>query len=74
MINMLLSVINGVQAVYHYPSLGKDVDISLVHVEIHDQYDKIDPTGSERDPKFGEQAASLNKFCKYQSSTLEGIY
>ena len=64
-VNMILSVMNGVQAVYHFPSLGEEIDFSIVHLEFHDQYDKIQK-------HHGEQRKALINFCQYQTDLLKG--
>ena len=62
---MLLSVFNGVQAVYHYPSLGEEIDFSIVYMEIHrTKKELIQPHGSE-------QTKALINFCKYQENKME---
>ncbi|XP_054010643.1 A disintegrin and metalloproteinase with thrombospondin motifs adt-2 [Hylaeus anthracinus] len=57
--DMLLAYINGVQAVYHHPTLGVVIDISLVRLEIMQR--------QPRDlPHFdGERGSLLDSFCNY---------
>ncbi|KAK2583028.1 hypothetical protein KPH14_009070 [Odynerus spinipes] len=57
--DMLLAYINGVQALYHQPSLGKQIDISLVRLDImHRQPSDL--------PHFnGERGSLLDSFCNY---------
>ncbi|XP_076656979.1 ADAMTS metallopeptidase stall [Halictus rubicundus] len=57
--DMMLAYVNGVQAVYHHPSLGVVVDISLVRLEIMQK--------QPRDlPHFnGDRGNLLNSFCNY---------
>ncbi|XP_033324352.2 ADAMTS metallopeptidase stall [Megalopta genalis] len=57
--DMMLAYINGVQAVYHHPSLGILIDISLVRLEIMQK--------QPRDlPHFdGERGSLLDSFCNY---------
>ena len=57
--DMLLAYINGVQAAYHNPSLGVDIDIILVRLEIM-QRQPIDL------PHFnGERSSLLDSFYRY---------
>ncbi|KAI4500889.1 hypothetical protein M0802_004100 [Mischocyttarus mexicanus] len=57
--DLLLAYVNGVQALYHQPSLGKQIDISLVRMEImHKQPSDL--------PNFdGERGSLLDSFCNY---------
>ncbi|XP_076637483.1 ADAMTS metallopeptidase stall [Colletes latitarsis] len=57
--DMLLAYINGVQAIYHHPTLGVIIDISLVRLEIM--------VKQPRDlPHFdGDRSNLLNSFCNY---------
>lgn len=58
--DMILAYMNGVQALYHHPSLGTPVDITIVYIEIM----KKTPTGM---PHFdGERGQLLDQFCVYQ--------
>ncbi|KAL0279016.1 UNVERIFIED_CONTAM: hypothetical protein PYX00_000661 [Menopon gallinae] len=57
--DMLLAYINGVQALFHHPSLGKSIDIVLVKIEIF----KKQPSDL---PHFeGERNQLLDSFCLY---------
>ncbi|XP_047368387.1 A disintegrin and metalloproteinase with thrombospondin motifs 2-like isoform X2 [Vespa velutina] len=57
--DMLLAYINGIQALYHQSSLGKQIDISLVRMDImHKQPSDL--------PNFGgERGSLLDSFCNY---------
>ncbi|XP_015439725.1 PREDICTED: A disintegrin and metalloproteinase with thrombospondin motifs 2 [Dufourea novaeangliae] len=57
--NMMLAYINAVQAIYHHPSLGIVIDISLVRLEIMQK--------QPRDlPHFdGHRGSLLDSFCNY---------
>ncbi|XP_066594955.1 A disintegrin and metalloproteinase with thrombospondin motifs adt-2 [Prorops nasuta] len=57
--DMLLAYVNGVQALYHHPSLGARIDISLVRLDImHKQPGDL--------PHFnGERGSLLDSFCNY---------
>nr|XP_003707422.2 PREDICTED: A disintegrin and metalloproteinase with thrombospondin motifs 2 [Megachile rotundata] len=57
--DMLLAYINGVQAIYHHPSLGANIDISLVHLEIMQQQPRDLPHHD------GERGQLLDSFCNY---------
>ena len=57
--DMLLAYINGVQALYHHPSLGAKIDIALVRLELM----RRQPTDL---PHYdGERGDLLESFCKY---------
>ena len=59
--HLLLSYINGIQALYLLPSLGPGLTISIVRLEL----------ATERDPyesHNGDREAILGSFCEYQSS------
>ena len=59
--HLLLSYINGIQALYLLPSLGQGLTISIVRLEL----------ATERDPyesHNGDREAILASFCEYQSS------
>lgn len=57
--DMLLAYVNGVQALFHHPSLGKSIDIVLVKIEIF----KKQPSDL---PHFeGERNQLLDSFCLY---------
>lgn len=57
--DMLLAYVNGIQALYHHPSLGVAIDISLVRLDII-QRQPLDL------PHFGgERGSLLDSFCHY---------
>ena len=59
--HLLLSYINGIQALYLLPSLGQGLTISIVRLEL----------ATERDPyesHAGDREQILASFCEYQSS------
>nr|XP_034177349.1 A disintegrin and metalloproteinase with thrombospondin motifs adt-2 [Osmia lignaria] len=57
--DMLLAYINGVQAIYHHPSLGTTIDISLVRLEIMQKQPRDLPHHD------GERGRLLDSFCSY---------
>ncbi|XP_060530217.1 A disintegrin and metalloproteinase with thrombospondin motifs adt-1-like [Cylas formicarius] len=60
--NMLLAYINGVQALYHHPSLGTSLELVLVRLDVM----KIQPRAM---PHYGgERGKLLDSFCLYQAS------
>ena len=54
----VLIVINGIQALYHYPSLHRTVDFSIVRLELQ--------TTSQFNNFGGERNDLLSSFCEYQ--------
>ncbi|XP_012221054.1 A disintegrin and metalloproteinase with thrombospondin motifs adt-2-like isoform X2 [Linepithema humile] len=59
---MILAYVNRIQALYHHPSLGISIDISLVYLEIMEEQ----PLNL---PVFGGDAKKLlDSFCKYAES------
>ena len=58
--NMILAYINGVQAVYHYSSLGRNIDFTIVHLELMSQ--------TPFSEHGGRHKQLLKSFCEYQSS------
>ncbi|KAL1512639.1 hypothetical protein ABEB36_002201 [Hypothenemus hampei] len=60
--NMLLAYINGVQALYHHPSLGTTLDLVLVRMDIMKSQPKDMPH------YHGERNQLLDSFCQYQAS------
>lgn len=57
--DMLLAYVNGIQALYHHPSLGVAIDVSLVRLDI---IQKQPPDL----PHFGgERGSLLDSFCHY---------
>ncbi|KAG5886065.1 hypothetical protein JTB14_009513 [Gonioctena quinquepunctata] len=58
--DMLLAYMNGVQALYHHPSLGSTLELVLVRLDIM----KRQPSGM---PHYnGERGSLLDSFCEYQ--------
>ncbi|XP_012221050.2 A disintegrin and metalloproteinase with thrombospondin motifs adt-2-like isoform X1 [Linepithema humile] len=55
---MILAYVNRIQAVFHHPSLGASIDISLVHLDIMRKQPSNLPV-SDDDEKL------LNSFCNY---------
>ncbi|XP_050295786.1 A disintegrin and metalloproteinase with thrombospondin motifs adt-2-like isoform X1 [Anthonomus grandis grandis] len=60
--NMLLAYVNGVQALYHHPSLGKSLELVLVRLDIMKRQPREMPHYS------GERSQLLDSFCEYQAS------
>uniref|UniRef100_A0A182IN76 Uncharacterized protein n=1 Tax=Anopheles atroparvus TaxID=41427 RepID=A0A182IN76_ANOAO len=64
--DFLLAYINGIQALYHHPSLGQGVDVSLVYLELmRNQPPEMPHYGGERN-------LLLDSFCAYQSALNQG--
>ncbi|KAL0132957.1 hypothetical protein PUN28_000590 [Cardiocondyla obscurior] len=60
--DMLLAYVNGIQALYHHPSLGVSIDISLIRLDII-QRQPFDL------PHFGgERGNLLDSFCNYANA------
>ncbi|XP_018405616.1 PREDICTED: A disintegrin and metalloproteinase with thrombospondin motifs 2 [Cyphomyrmex costatus] len=60
--DMLLAYVNGIQALYHHPSLGVPIDISLIRLDII-QRQPVDL------PHFGgERGSLLDSFCYYANA------
>lgn len=60
--NMILAYMNGVQALYHHPSLGASLELVLVRLDIM----KSQPS---KMPHYdGERSKLLDSFCAYQNS------
>ncbi|XP_011647364.1 A disintegrin and metalloproteinase with thrombospondin motifs adt-2 [Pogonomyrmex barbatus] len=60
--DMLLAYVNGIQALYHHPSLGVSIDISLIRLDII-QRQPFDL------PHFGgERGSLLDSFCNYANA------
>lgn len=60
--DMLLAYVNGIQALYHHPSLGVPIDISLIRLDII-QRQPFDL------PHFGgERGSLLDSFCTYANA------
>ncbi|KAF5301353.1 hypothetical protein FQA39_LY10751 [Lamprigera yunnana] len=62
LMEMLLVYINGVQALYHHPTLGTDLDLVLVRIDIMQSQPASMPHYD------GEQTKLLDSFCSYQKS------
>uniref|UniRef100_A0A1B0EVJ6 Putativedisintegrin and metalloproteinase with thrombospondin motifs 16 n=1 Tax=Lutzomyia longipalpis TaxID=7200 RepID=A0A1B0EVJ6_LUTLO len=58
--NMILAYLNGVQALYHHPTLSEEVEIVVVYMEIMRQQPRDMPHYD------GERNALLDSFCAYQ--------
>ncbi|XP_058122660.1 A disintegrin and metalloproteinase with thrombospondin motifs adt-2-like [Anopheles ziemanni] len=64
--DFLLAYINGIQALYHHPSLGQGVDVTLVYLELM-------RTQPPEMPHYdGERNLLLDSFCAYQSALNQG--
>ncbi|XP_077269582.1 ADAMTS metallopeptidase stall [Temnothorax americanus] len=60
--DMLLAYVNGIQALYHHPSLGVAIDVSLIRLDII-QRQPLDL------PHFGgERGSLLDSFCNYANA------
>ncbi|XP_012227150.1 A disintegrin and metalloproteinase with thrombospondin motifs 7-like [Linepithema humile] len=57
--NMILAYVNQIQAMFHHPSLGVSIDISLVKLKIMDQHP------SELPVFYGDTAKMYTSFCEY---------
>lgn len=57
--DMLLAYVNGIQAVYHHPSLGTAIDISLVRLDIM----QVQPRDLPHHD--GDRGRLLDSFCNY---------
>lgn len=57
--DMLLAYVNGIQAAYHHPSLGVEINIVLVRLEIMRQQPRDLPHYN------GERGNLLDSFCRY---------
>ncbi|XP_049961994.1 A disintegrin and metalloproteinase with thrombospondin motifs adt-2-like [Schistocerca serialis cubense] len=57
--DMLLAYVNGVQALYHHPSLGGRVEISLVRLEL------MSSQPADLPHHDGERGALLDSFCAF---------
>ncbi|EFA07053.2 A disintegrin and metalloproteinase with thrombospondin motifs adt-1 [Tribolium castaneum] len=60
--DMLLAYMNGVQALYHHPSLGTSIELVLVRLDIMKKQASAMPHYN------GERSKLLDSFCAYQSS------
>lgn len=57
--DMLLAYVNGIQALYHHPSLGVPIDISLIRLDI------IQRQPADLPHFGGERNSLLDSFCNY---------
>ncbi|XP_045483108.1 A disintegrin and metalloproteinase with thrombospondin motifs adt-2-like [Harmonia axyridis] len=64
--DMILAYLNGVQALYHQPSLGSPLEITLIRLDIM----KKQP--SKMYHHYGERSKLLDSFCEYQNSLNPG--
>lgn len=55
---MMLAFMNEIQAIYHFKSLGRTIDFTIVHMELM--------SGSAFPEHRGEREKLLTEFCKYQ--------
>ncbi|CAG9765921.1 unnamed protein product [Ceutorhynchus assimilis] len=60
--NMLLAYMNGVQALYHHPSLGTSLELVLVRLDIMKKQPREMPHHN------GERSQLLDSFCNFQAS------
>lgn len=60
--NFILSYINGVQALYHHPTLDRKVHFVIVYIEI------MEEQPYELPHAHGERNALIDNFCDYQKS------
>ena len=60
---LVLAVMNGVQAVYHYPTLQEPIDFRIVYLEVQE---------SRKVYHGGEQGQAYEAFCTYQKTVMEG--
>ncbi len=58
LVDLILSLVNGMQGIYHYPSLGREVSFCIMHIELQKK--------CILDYASGEREAMLMNFCKYQ--------
>ena len=59
---MVLAFMNEIQAIYHFKSLGRTIDFTIVHLELM--------SGAAFPEHRGEREMLLTEFCKYQVYTL----
>ncbi|EDS32641.1 conserved hypothetical protein [Culex quinquefasciatus] len=64
--DFILAYVNAIQALYHHPSLGSPVDITVVYLEIM----KKQPKGMPH--HGGERESLLDSFCAYQNTLNTG--
>ena len=60
---LILALMNGVQAVYHYPSLPEPIDFRIVYLELQE---------SRKVFHGGEQGECYEAFCVYQNNIMKG--
>ena len=60
--NFILSYVNGMQSLYHHPSLGRKVDFTIVYLELMEEQPHDMPHA------YGERNALIDNFCEYQKS------
>ena len=58
-VDLLLTFINSIQAIYHFNSLGTKVEFSISHMEIHKTPGVFEDHGGDRGPL-------LTSFCQFQ--------
>jgi hypothetical protein len=61
-LELILEIVNGIQGVYNYPSLGRKVTIGIVYIEIQ--------KNSLFDNAGGEREQMLKNFCAYQQESM----
>lgn len=64
--DMIMAYLNGVQALYHHPSLGQTLEIVIVRLDIMKQQPAAMPHYD------GERSRLLDSFCSYQDSINPG--
>ena len=60
-VDLLLTFINSIQAIYHFNSLGTKVEFSISHMEIHKTRGVFENHGGDRGPL-------LTSFCQFQGN------
>lgn len=60
--NFVLSYINGVQSLYHHPSLGRKIQFTIVYLELMEEQPHDMPHA------YGERHDLIDNFCRYQKS------
>jgi hypothetical protein len=58
-VDLMLTFINSIQAIYHFSSLGTKVEFSISHLEIHKSPNQFNDHNGDRGPL-------LTSFCEYQ--------
>lgn len=64
--DMVLSYINGVQALFHHHSLGNKIDVTIVYLEL------MRKQSYNMNHAYGERGDLLDNFCAYQKSLNPG--